>query len=41
MATHSSIPAWKIHGQRSLVGYNPWDHKSDITEHVDWGGVGV
>ena len=41
MTTHSSIPAWKIHGQRSLVGYNPWDHKSDITKHVDWGGVGV
>ena len=23
MATHSSILAWKIHGQRSLVGYSP------------------
>ena len=22
-ATHSSIPAWRIHGQRSLAGYNP------------------
>ena len=22
MATHSSILAWEIHGQRSLVGYN-------------------
>ena len=22
MATHSSIPAWRIHGQRSLVGYS-------------------
>ena len=28
MATHSSIPAWKIHGQRSLAGYSPlWGHK--------------
>ena len=33
MATHSSILAWEIHGQRSLVGYNPWVHKeSDRTE---------
>ena len=24
MATHSSILAWKSHGQRSLAGYNPW-----------------
>ena len=24
MATHSSILAWKIHGQRSLAGYSPW-----------------
>ena len=23
MATHSSILAWKFHGQRSLVGYSP------------------
>ena len=23
MATHSNILAWKIHGQRSLVGYSP------------------
>ena len=27
MATHSSILAWRIHGQRSLVGYSPWDRK--------------
>ena len=26
MATHSSIPAGKSHGQRSLVGYSPWGH---------------
>ena len=33
MATHSSILAWEIHGQRSLVGYSPWGHqKSDMTE---------
>ena len=33
MAPHSSILAWKIYGQRSLVGYSPWDHKeSDMTE---------
>ena len=24
MAAHSSILAWKIHGQRSLMGYSPW-----------------
>ena len=29
MEIHSSIPAWKkSHGQRSLVGYSPWGHKS-------------
>jgi len=27
MATHSSILAWRIHGQRSLEGYSPWGHK--------------
>ena len=33
MATHSSVLAWEIHGQRSLVGYSPWGHKeSDMTE---------
>ena len=33
MANHSSILAWRIHGQRSLVGYSPWGHKeSDTTE---------
>ena len=35
MATHSSILAKEIHGQRRLVGYSPWDHKeSDITEQL-------
>ena len=27
MSIHFSIFAWKIHGQRSLVGYSPWDCK--------------
>ena len=27
MATHSSILAWKSHGQRSLVSYRPWGCK--------------
>ena len=35
MATHSSTLAWKIHGQRSLVGYSPWSRKeSDTTEQL-------
>ena len=33
MATHSSILAWKIHGQRSLAGNSPWGRKElDTTE---------
>ena len=24
MAAHSTILAWKSHGQRSLAGYSPW-----------------
>ena len=32
-ATHSSILAWRIHGQRSLAGYSPWSCKeSDTTQ---------
>ena len=27
MAPHSSILAWRIHGQRSLVGYSPGGRK--------------
>ena len=27
MATHSSILAWEIYGQRSLMGYSPWGRK--------------
>ena len=36
MAIHSStIIVWKIHEQRSLVGYSPCGHKeSDMTEQV-------
>ena len=35
MATHSSILAWKSHGQRSLVGYSPWGRKeSDTIEQL-------
>ena len=33
VATHSSILAWRIHGQWSLLGYGPQGHKeSDTTE---------
>ena len=33
MAIHSSILAWRIHGQRSPVGYSPRGCKeSDMTE---------
>ena len=33
MAPHPSTLAWKIHGQRSLVGYSPWGREeSDTTE---------
>ena len=33
VATHSSILAWRIHGQRSLMGCSSWGHKeSDTTE---------
>ena len=35
MATHSKILAWRLHGQRSLVGYGPRGHKeSDTTEQL-------
>ena len=33
MAPHSSTLAWKIHGQRSLVGWGPWGGEElDTTE---------
>ena len=31
MATHSSILAWEILGQRTLAGYSPWGHKGSYT----------
>ena len=35
MATHSSILAWKTHGQKSLEGYRPWGLiESDMTEQL-------
>ena len=35
IATHSSILAWKIPGQRSLAGCSPWGGKeSDMTEQL-------
>ena len=35
MVTHSSIPAWRIPGQRNPAGYSPWGHKeSDVTEQL-------
>ena len=35
MATHSSILAWEIRGQRNSAGYSPWGHKeSDTTEQL-------
>ena len=37
IATHSSIPAWKSHGQRRLVGYSPWgsQKESDMTDGLN------
>ena len=36
METHSSILAWKSHGQKILVGYSPWGHKElDMTERLN------
>ena len=33
MATHSTIAAWRFHGQRNLAGYSPCSRKeSDMTE---------
>ena len=35
MAIHSSVLAWKMPGQRSLVGYSPWGRKeSDMAEQL-------
>ena len=36
MATHSSILAWRIQGQRSLTGFSPWGLKEpDVTEQLN------
>ena len=36
MATHSSVPAWRIPGTGSLVGCSPWGHtESDTTEATE------
>ena len=33
IATHSSILAWRVHGQKNLVVYSLWGHKElGITE---------
>ena len=35
MATHSSILAWVIHGQRCLTGYSTWGREElDITDQI-------
>ena len=35
MVPHSNTLAWKIHGQRSLVGCSPWGcEESDTTERL-------
>ena len=37
MATHSSIPASRIHAQRCLAGYSPWGHRElDSTEELHY-----
>ena len=36
MATHSSIVSGESHGQRSLTGYSPWDHKESDTTVAIW-----
>ena len=35
MTTYPSILAWKLQGQRNLVGYSSWSQKvSDMTEQL-------
>ena len=35
MATHSSILAWKSHGQKDLMSYSTWSRKElGTTEHT-------
>ena len=37
VATHSSILAWRIHGQRNLVGHSPQGHKERVGH--DWSNL--
>ena len=37
MATHSSILAWGIHGQKGLVGFSLGAHKEGLSTHI-WKG---
>ena len=35
LTTHSSMVAWWLHWQRSMVGYSSWGHKeSDTSEQI-------
>ena len=38
MATHSSLPAWRIPWTEDLVGYSPWGRResdtAEVTEHA-------
>ena len=35
MDTHSSVLAWRLHGQRRMVSCSPWGRKeSDVTERL-------
>ena len=34
IAAHSSILPGESHGQRSLAGYSPWDHRESDTIEV-------
>ena len=42
MATHSSILAWRIHGQRNLEGFSPWGHTElDTLKQLGTPGLGA
>ena len=34
VVTHSSVLAWKSHGQRSLAGCSPWGRKESLAEQL-------
>ena len=41
MATHSSVLAWEIHGQRSLVGYKSMGlQELNLTEQLTFNFIG-